>query len=77
MIVFADRLTKLRLKRNLRQTDLARYLHISTSAISNYEQSIRYPDIELLVQIADFFGVSTDYLLGRTNVLYPEKEAKG
>lgn len=77
MNVFPDRLTHLRLTRNLRQTDLARYLHVSTSAISNYEQSIRCPDIELLIQIADFFGVSTDYLLGRTNEQFLTYDAKG
>ena len=66
MNIFPARLAELRIKNNLRQKDLAKSLNVSTSAISNYEQNIRYPDIEMLVVIADFFGVSTDYLLGRT-----------
>lgn len=62
---FSERLTALRVNTHLCQKDLARSLHVSASAISNYENCIRCPDLEMLVLIADFFGVSTDYLLGR------------
>lgn len=66
MNLFPERLTQLRTNRQLRQRELAKSLHVSTSAISNYEQSLRYPDIDMLIRIADYFDVSTDYLLGRT-----------
>ena len=67
MSIFPQRLTELRMKRKLRQRDLAKFLHLSPSAISNYEQSLRCPDLDILIEIADYFDVSTDYLLGRTN----------
>lgn len=66
MNLFPERLTLLRTDRQLRQRELARSLHVSTSAISNYEQKLRYPDIDMLIRIADYFEVTTDYLLGRT-----------
>ena len=66
MNLFPERLTQLRTNRQLRQRELAKSLHVSTSAISNYEQRLRYPDIDMLIRIADYFGVTTDYLLGRT-----------
>ena len=67
MNLFPERLTILRTNRQLRQRELAKCLHVSTSAISNYEQSLRYPDIDMLIRIADYFDVTTDYLLGRTD----------
>ena len=67
MNIFPQRLTQLRLAHQLSQKNLAKGLYVSTSAISNYEQSIRSPDIWMLVRIADYFDVSTDYLLGRTD----------
>lgn len=66
MNIFPARLAELRMQNHLRQKDLAKSLNVSASAISNYEQNLRYPDIEMLILIADFFGVSTDYLLGRS-----------
>ena len=66
MNLFPERLTQLRTNRQLCQRELAKSLHVSTSAISNYEQRLRYPDIDMLIRIADYFGVTTDYLLGRT-----------
>lgn len=63
---FSARLKVLREGKGLRQEDLALILNISRQAISNYEQGTRFPkDENLLITIADFFEVSTDYLLGR------------
>lgn len=69
MNLFPERLTQLRTNRQLRQRELAKSLHVSTSAISNYEQRLRYPDIDMLIRIADYFDVTTDYLLGRTETI--------
>lgn len=69
MNLFPERLTQLRTNRRLPQRELARSLHVSTSAISNYEQRLRYPDIDMLIRIADYFDVTTDYLLGRTETI--------
>lgn len=62
-----NNLKLLRNNKNLSQTALAEKLNIATSRYNNYETGKREPDNEMLKQIADFFEVSTDYLLGTTN----------
>lgn len=52
--------------KHLKQSDVADYLHISISTLSNYENNIHEPNLDTLVKLASLFGVSTDYLLGRT-----------
>lgn len=65
MIKFGERLKELRTEKNLNQTELAKIFHTSQRTISSWETGYRQPDYETLVQIADYFGVSTDYLLGK------------
>lgn len=62
------RLKKLREDMRLKQDELAKALSISPSAIGMYERDEREPNDELTLRIADFFNVSTDYLLGKTDV---------
>lgn len=62
-----ERLKKLRKEKNLLQKDVAKYLNISTSAYGYYEQGKRDPDTETIKKLADFFDISADYLLGRTD----------
>lgn len=62
-----ERLVKLRLEKKLTQDELAHILGISRSALSLYETNKRQPDFQMLCRLADFFGVSLDYLLGRTD----------
>lgn len=50
------------------QKDLANYLSLSTSTISTYTDGTTLPDIKTLKKIAEYFKVSTDFLLGRTKV---------
>lgn len=65
MATFGERLKDLRTKKHLTQSQLADALGVSKQAISQYENGIRTPkDYE---QIADFFNVNLDYLLGREN----------
>ena len=74
-MAFSLILKKLREEKKIRQSDLANILNISRQAISNYEQGTRFPkDEKLLLSIADFFNVSTDYLLGRisTDTSFPQ-----
>lgn len=61
------RLKQLRQARNLRQTDLAREICVSVQSLSNYELGQREPDFITLNKLADYFNVSVDYLLGRTD----------
>lgn len=65
MATFGEMLAELRKDRGMTQRELADVIHVSVSTISNYEQDIHFPDMEKLLDIADFFHVTTDYLLGR------------
>ena len=64
MELFSRNLKALRLEGELTQAELAKELNISRDAVSSYESGRRQPDLNLLVKIAAFFGVSVDYLLG-------------
>lgn len=61
---FSDKLKTLRKQKNLTQEQIAETLGVSCQAISKWETNSSFPDISLLPIIADFFGVSVDYLLG-------------
>lgn len=54
----------LRKKMDIGQKELAAFLNVSVGTISNYENGVHSPDMETLIRIADFYDVSTDYLLG-------------
>ena len=61
-------LAELRHDRGLKQEELADILHLSKSTISSYERGQQLPPLDKLVCLADFFHVTTDYLLGRCDV---------
>ena len=61
------RLKTLRKERNISQLKLAIDLNMSQNTISRYENMEREADYETLVKFADYFQVSLDYLLGRSN----------
>lgn len=67
-------LAELRKDRHLLQRDLADFLNISIGTVSNYETGAHEPDFKTLCKLADFFQVSTDYLLGRTDLPYDVKK---
>ena len=60
-----NRIRDLREDRDLRQSDLAEAVGIDQRTISNYETGKSNPDSDALIRLADFFGVSIDYLVGR------------
>lgn len=66
-MTFGQRLTDLREEKGIFQKELAANLNVCVSTISNYENNVHYPDVPLLCQLAEYFDVSTDYLLGRTD----------
>lgn len=68
---FGQKLLTLRKQQKICQKAFASYLHVSISTISNYENDVHEPDLPTLVKIADYFNVSVDYLLGRTDYTYP------
>lgn len=65
--LFRFRLVHLREEANLTQKQFAEAVQIQNSTINRYETGIRVPDYDTLILFADFFNVTTDYLLGRTD----------
>ena len=61
------RLKELREKRKISQLKLAMDLQLNQNAISRYETGVREADYSTLIKIADYFDVSLDYLLERTD----------
>lgn len=75
--MFAKRLINLRENNNLYQADLAKIFNVEQPTVSQWENGKRIPDSEMLVRIANYFGVSVDYLLGNdTKSTDNEKELK-
>lgn len=73
-ITFGDRLKQLRVDKNLLQSEFGELIgermgtkRLSPSSIGSYERNEREPSYAILREFADFFGVSLDYLLGRTD----------
>lgn len=71
---FAEILTELREKTGKKRQEVADDLKISRASLEYYEKGKRKPDIEVLVRLADYYGVSTDYLLGLSNVPTTDKD---
>ena len=69
--LFGDRLKVLRNEKNMTQSELAKLLEVSASTIGMYEQGRRDPDTKTLTFLAEYFGVSIDYLLGRIDIKNP------
>ena len=67
MNAFGKRLTDLRRERDLSQADIASYLGMSRSGIQGYETEGKEPSYSALCRLADYFDVTTDYLLGRSD----------
>ncbi|CAM4455202.1 helix-turn-helix domain-containing protein [Paenibacillus tarimensis] len=73
--MIGDRLRELRKARKMTQEQVAAYLNAAKSTISQYENNINEPDLETLVKLADWFGVTIDDLLGRS--LYDQRPDSG
>ncbi|KHO63394.1 SOS-response transcriptional repressors (RecA-mediated autopeptidases) [Thermoanaerobacter sp. YS13] len=63
-----NRIRDLRTEKGISQNELAKALGLTQQAISAYENGLREPDLETLNKIANYFNVSIDYLLGRTDI---------
>ena len=61
------RIKELRQKRNLSLRDLASELNIAYSSLGKYERGDQQPSFDTLIKIADYFNVTTDYLIGRSD----------
>lgn len=72
--MLAKRLSMLRNKKKKTQQQLADFLGITRPAYTAYELGSRQPDYDTLKKLADFFEVSTDYLLGHSDLANPSDE---
>lgn len=71
MKMFCERLKKMRIEKNLTQTDIAKMIYISQPAYSKYEMGTASPNPETLKKLAEVLNVSVDYLIG--NDVPPER----
>ncbi|MFW9968593.1 MAG: helix-turn-helix domain-containing protein [Candidatus Odinarchaeota archaeon] len=61
------RLKKLREEKGITTREISKIFNVSKSTISNYENDIRKPDYEMIKRLAEFYDVSTDYIIGNTD----------
>ncbi|MGG7058419.1 helix-turn-helix domain-containing protein [Clostridium tertium] len=76
MIALSDRLKELRKSNNLTQEDLGKILGVGKTTISMYENGNSTPNDEIKIKIADYFNVTLDYLLGKTDIKNYDKTEK-
>lgn len=67
LVVLNERLRGLRLQKGVTQKSIADNIGVDEVSLQRYEYGTVRPKLEKLVKLADFFNVSTDYLLGRTD----------
>lgn len=65
--MFNERLKELRMSNGLTQVELACELNVTKQCISNWENNNIQPSIDMLIKVANYFCVSTDYILGIDN----------
>lgn len=70
--MFEEIIKDLRLNQGLTQVELAKELYVTKQCICNWENGNILPSVEMLMKIAKFFSVSTDYLLGLDDRRYLE-----
>ena len=75
-MIIGSRVRNLRYSKGLNQTELGNVVGVSKASISGYEHATRNPSYKNLDKLADFFGVSSDYLLGREELMVFEKDKK-
>lgn len=72
--MFGEKIRSLRKSYGLSQSELSRRLNVTKQAVSNWENNNILPSIDMLIRIANFFSVSSDYLLGLDNRHYIQVE---
>lgn len=70
--MLGNRIKILREEKGLKQEELAKIMSVSPSTIGMYEINKREPNNELILKLSEYFNVSTDYLLGKSDVRNPE-----
>lgn len=72
--MIGDKIRELRLMHRLSQNELAKSLHVSQQVITKWENGKSEPSSSAINNLASYFDVSADYLLGRTSSKVPEKD---
>lgn len=70
ILKIADRIKDLRETKGLTQAEFARFLGVSRASVNAWEMGISTPTVDRIVDIAQFFHVSTDYLFGIENQIF-------
>jgi transcriptional regulator with XRE-family HTH domain len=65
--IFSERLIQLRKSKGISQIAFAKEIGVSPRTYQDYEYGAREPQVSIFVRIADFYGVSLDYLAGRSD----------
>ncbi len=71
-----ERIRDLRIDGGHTQQDMADYLHIKQNTYSQYELGVLNYPVDAVCKLADFYGVSVDYLLGRTDIRKPYPKSR-
>ncbi|AEE97710.1 helix-turn-helix domain-containing protein [Mahella australiensis] len=74
MVTLGQRIKQLRKEHNMTQEEFGKLFGIVKSTVSLYEHDKSIPDDSIKKMIADYFNVSIDYLMGRTDIRYPAKK---
>lgn len=69
-----NRIRKLREERRMNQVRLSIEIGVSQETVSAYENGKHYPSVENLIKMSKLFSASSDYILGFSDVRYPQKE---
>lgn len=72
--MFSDVLRQLRKQKKINQATLADAIGMSQATIASWEKGTRKPDAETVAQLADYFGVTIDYLMGRDETAHQQPE---
>lgn len=74
--MLGKRIKELRLEKRITQSELSNYLGLTPKMVSFYELEQRFPPQDMIIKLADYFNVSADYLLGRSDIRNPDKLLK-
>lgn len=74
--MLGKRIKELRLEKRITQSELSNYLGLTPKMVSFYELGQRFPPQDIIIKLADYFNVSADYLLGRSEIRNPDKLLK-
>ena len=75
-MIFLNRLKELRIEKGLLQSDIAKIINKSERTVGFYETGERDMNTETLAKLADFFDVTIDYLLGKSDIKKPDKDTE-